>query len=1225
MRVKYILVLFLLILLTACNQNKEIQSDVPMLGDSERLPLVLTAVDFDQPSAPTFLASDGDHWDRFGSAVAIDGDTAVIGAWLDEGGGSAYVYTRASDGTWSEQEKLLPGAGGSGQRFGAAVAITGNTIFVGAPLYANNGGNGDGSVYVFEYDGTSWVRGKDLSPNSMTMRTINPDFISDYGRTLALDGSQLVIGARSTSSGFPTLKINGAAFIYENVNGTWTDVAEVFVDQDIEPNASFGRTIAIDGNTLAIGSANLSTSNGIVTGPVFVFTKENNVWTKQASVLPTDPVSLQNRTQGLVNFGDSISLNGSTLLVGATGVSIDGVSNTGAAFVFENSLGTWTQQGGPLLPASTSDTDQVGASVKVVGDFAFVGATRAEAIVDNVTKNNAGSIYVFERVNGTWNYETQIFPGDLNQNDWFGYALDIDGNTLVASSYQDGNNGGGSGSAYIVNIGFDSTPPDITANLQENIWYTDDVVELIWTVNDDESTASVVSDCVDTDIIDDTDGEVYSCTASSLGGEDTVSIIIKRDATAPVVTITGVNDGDVFELGSPEYQALTLGCDVDDSTASTEGSGVNDDATTLGVTPDANNHPTDGTGSFSVQCDAEDNAGNMASTSLTYTVIHPEDTTPPVITYEILGTLGSNGWYISDVTLVWTVTDEESEFMTTGCEEVFINTDTTGIQYSCIAESDGGEITVETEIIKRDITPPTIDLNGLSDPPIYVLNSGNVPTIESLSCTDEDITSGLAFDFPPPVDIIANANNPGDGTGLFDVVCDSADKASNTSFVNVEFEVVSPPDTTPPVITTIPSSSPNSNNWFNTDVTVSYSCTDDSGINANASDLTSDVLSSSGTVNATCVDNAGNSASASYTAQIDKVLPSIQESASPTANAAGWNNSDVTVSYTCTDTNSGVDSMASELGSDVLNSSDSVEGSCVDLAGNSITASYSAQIDKTKPIIQSSVSPSANADGWNNSAVTVSFSCSDTGSGIAQDFASGSTQLSSEGSNQSVASNGVCTDIAGNSTDSISVNGINIDLNVPNVSVTGVAAGTTYPQGNVPTPSCSTQDDLSGVATQASINPSGGPTGPITVSCSGAVDNAGNNQAAPVSVTYIVEATQQGYNFNGFYNPVSNPSSLNNVKAGRTIPMKFSLGGDFGLNIFAAGYPQSRQITCSSSPSVIGSPSSTYSNGGLSYSGGSSDQYNYKWKTEKSWKKTCREFVLLLDDGTQATAYFEFK
>ena len=127
------------------------------------------------------------------------------------------------------------------------------------------------------------------------------------------------------------------------------------------------------------------------------------------------------------------------------------------------------------------------------------------------------------------------------------------------------------------------------------------------------------------------------------------------------------------------------------------------------------------------------------------------------------------------------------------------------------------------------------------------------------------------------------------------------------------------------------------------------------------------------------------------------------------------------------------------------------------------------------------------------------------------------------------------------------------------------------------------------------------------------------------SDTKVRTVTVSPYNFTGFFSPIVNPPAFNEMKAGQAAPVKFSLGGDQGLNIFATGSPSSVQISCNNSDPIdpveetetAGSSSLTYD--------AASDRYKYVWKTESSWKNTCRQLTVTLRDGTVHTAKFKFK
>jgi hypothetical protein len=180
--------------------------------------------------------------------------------------------------------------------------------------------------------------------------------------------------------------------------------------------------------------------------------------------------------------------------------------------------------------------------------------------------------------------------------------------------------------------------------------------------------------------------------------------------------------------------------------------------------------------------------------------------------------------------------------------------------------------------------------------------------------------------------------------------------------------------------------------------------------------------------------------------------------------------------------------------------------------------------------------------------------------------------------------------------------------------VTNVTEGATYALGSVPQAGCSSIDNLSGVAAEAILLLTGGDAqglGYFTAICSGAQDAAGN-VAIHAVVHYTVNNPSNAYNFTGFFQPVDNWPTENTMKAGGSVPIRFSLGGDMGLVILASGSPTSQQVACPSSSALI-----TYD--------ASSDQYVYVWKTNKTWSNTCRVFTILFADGSSQQALFKFR
>ena len=194
----------------------------------------------------------------------------------------------------------------------------------------------------------------------------------------------------------------------------------------------------------------------------------------------------------------------------------------------------------------------------------------------------------------------------------------------------------------------DTTPPSIAATVTgtagANGWYTSNV-GLSWTVTDPESRIRATTGCGSVSITSDTPGHTYTCTATSRGGTSSKSVTIRRDATLPGATIaTPVNAG-TYGVG----QAVMASYSCSDAMSGVAGC----------AGPVANGAAIDtasiGTKTFAVT--ATDSAGNVRTATATYKVV---DTTPPVINPTVSGTLGNNGWYTSNATVTWTVTDAES-------------------------------------------------------------------------------------------------------------------------------------------------------------------------------------------------------------------------------------------------------------------------------------------------------------------------------------------------------------------------------------------------------------------------------------------------------------------------------------------------------------------------------------------------------------------------------------
>jgi PKD repeat protein len=325
------------------------------------------------------------------------------------------------------------------------------------------------------------------------------------------------------------------------------------------------------------------------------------------------------------------------------------------------------------------------------------------------------------------------------------------------------------------------------------------------------------------------------------------------------------------------------------------------------------------------------------------------------------------------------------------------------------------------------------------------------------------------------------------GTHVVQLVVNNGVTQSHSAFGSHSFAKVTVlADTIPPTTTAVLSPLANANGWNNSNVTLTLTAVDEpggtgvkqitysaSGAQSIASTVansasTSLTISTEGITTITFfgTDNAANiEAAKTVTIKLDKTPPQITDSRTPPANQYGWNNSNVTVSFACSDSLSGlapgsgpIDAVVSAEGAN-----QSVTGACQDVAGNSASATVSGiNVDKTPPTITGSRAPAANSFGWNNTDVTVSFACADFLSGV--DTCGPSPQIvTSEGLNQSRI--GTAVDLAGNRATAV-VGNLNIDKTPPSISCTANPSVLWPPDNKLVsvTVSVSLSDSLSGTA-----------------------------------------------------------------------------------------------------------------------------------------------------------------
>ena len=370
---------------------------------------------------------------QFGNAVAVSGNTMVVGAQFDgttaSQAGAAYVYV-LSGATWTQQAVLLANDGAVADKFGYSVAISENTIVVGAynddsPL------SNAGSAYVFVRSGTTWTFQQKLTGSDSTAD-------DQFGSSAAVSGDSIIVGANHAD--LPGNSEAGSAYFYRRSGTVWTFQQKLIPVQGANGvilGDHFGDSAAISGNRIAIGASgddNPFTS----AGAVYVFVESGGTYTLQQKL--TIPSGANGD-----NFGFSVAIEGNTLVGGALQYTpIISQPAYGAAYVYEFNGSSWVSQG-RLTASDGAQFDRFGYSVAVSNNVVAVGAREDDTAVGG----DAGSAYIFTRSGATWTQVQKLTPNDPFNGDRFGVSVALSsGNLVIGAAEKALSSPSGQGAVY---------------------------------------------------------------------------------------------------------------------------------------------------------------------------------------------------------------------------------------------------------------------------------------------------------------------------------------------------------------------------------------------------------------------------------------------------------------------------------------------------------------------------------------------------------------------------------------------------------------------------------------------------------------------------------------------------------------------------------------------------------------------------------------------------------
>jgi FG-GAP repeat protein len=412
--------------------------------------------------------ADGASEYDFGASVALSGDDLLVGSpgAIVEGirsGKATPIVLAGSD--WTAGPALDEGSMRADIRFGTQVAASGSSIIIGAPYESIDTPITSGVAYIFESTGSGWAERARLVPPSVQYY--------NFPAAVAIDGDTAVASsyADSLDGGIDDL---GAVYVYRRNGSDWEQEQRIGSGLTY---TKFGTSVALEGDLLAIGDT--GSADHDPAGRVRLFTRSGNLWTEQVLIRPQESAAGD-------NFGNAVSLSGTTLAVGAYRANVGIEQAAGAVYVFENVSGSWQQQArlespNPLQNSSFGYTVAVAGDTVVVGDYAAGGqhavyafardgsdwtsattlplpaiptsvalsADASVAMVGIANDSTPGAAYVFRRDNGEWVQSAILHGGAFPASDTFGAAISVSGGDAFIGAPTDPV----SGAVYVIGVG----------------------------------------------------------------------------------------------------------------------------------------------------------------------------------------------------------------------------------------------------------------------------------------------------------------------------------------------------------------------------------------------------------------------------------------------------------------------------------------------------------------------------------------------------------------------------------------------------------------------------------------------------------------------------------------------------------------------------------------------------------------------------------------------------
>lgn len=377
------------------------------------------------------------HQSRLGSIVALDGDTAMVGApppvSPEAAGtrGAVYVFENRNEG-WTQTATLVTEEPAPDGQFGSFVLLDGDTAFVSAPEEDAPGPTG--AVYVFERSGETWDQRTKLTGDE-------DDDGADFGSSMEIEGDTLLIAAPSYIS-----SELGTVYVFERNDTRWVQQSKLTPNDGNEEVFYFGMSIDLDGNTALISAATGGDYNGDEVswrGLGYLFESDGTTWVRNEQIVAFEQV-----TRGDPRFWVPVALEDSTAVFGEPMVADP---RSGAVYVYRQTADGWSQQ------TKLTGEGNFGSWVVRRGNAILVGAPNYTG------SGKPGTVSLFQHGSGEWDRAAQLSAGETDEHDIFGGHFALDENRTLIGTVNGNPNADPNGAAYLFELdGVDLTTETAT-------------------------------------------------------------------------------------------------------------------------------------------------------------------------------------------------------------------------------------------------------------------------------------------------------------------------------------------------------------------------------------------------------------------------------------------------------------------------------------------------------------------------------------------------------------------------------------------------------------------------------------------------------------------------------------------------------------------------------------------------------------------------------------------